>query len=234
MKLFIFLFALQAWNPFFCVADKEYASLPLKIQFQDSVWEKQLLYNGIIWKNKYHRILGDQFLFSNLFLHGTIFTHGKQFGNVRIKYDILSDEIITPVNTEDILQLNSEMVDSFSIVFGDKTYRFINNKDDTIKDLNGYVNLLYKGRISFYAKYKKTISPSFTQKSDGEFIQTQFMYLLKDNLIHPVFGIKTLFKIYSTNKKQIRNFILKNKLKISKKTPESLIPVIRFCDSLSR
>jgi hypothetical protein len=142
MKLFIFLFALQVWSPFFCTAEKEFALLPLKIQFQDSVWEKQLLYNGIIWKNKYHRILGDQFLFSDLFLPGTIFTHGKQFGNVRIKYDIFSDEIITPVSQEDILQLNSEMVDSFLIVSGDKTYRFINNKDDTISGLKGYVNLL--------------------------------------------------------------------------------------------
>lgn len=154
--------------------------------------------------------------------------------NVRIKYDILADEIIIPVNSEDILQLNKEMVDSFTISFEDKVYRFTNIRNDTLKGFAGYVNLLYKGSSSFYVKYIKTISPSFTPKSDGNFIQNHRMYLVKDNQIHPINGTRTLFRVLNADKELIRNYIKKNKLRISKKNPESFVPVIRFYDSISQ
>jgi hypothetical protein len=203
-----------------------------KISDQDTVKERQLLYNGIIWTNRYHRIEGDQFLFSGFFMPGTISINGKTFQKVRIKYDILADEIITPVNSEDILQLNKEMIDSFTISFEDKIYRFTNIRNDTLRGLTGYVNMLYKGFSSFYVKYTKSVSPSFTLKSDGSFIQNHMMYLVKDNLVYPVNGTKTLFRVLNADKEQIRNYIKKNKLKISNKNPESFVPVIRFYDSI--
>jgi hypothetical protein len=199
---------------------------------QDTIEKMQVLYNGIIWTNSYHRIEGDQFLFSWLFIPGTISINGTTFKNVRIKYDIYSDEIITPLNSEVILQLNKELVDSFTLSFEDKVYRFTNIRNDTLKDFGGYVNLLYKGRSSFYVKYKKSITPSISSKSDGNFYQNHMMYLVKENQIHPIDGTNALFRVLNANKEQIRNFIKKNKLKISKKIPESFVPVIRFYDSI--
>jgi hypothetical protein len=38
----------------------------------------------------------------------------------------------------------------------------------------------------------------------------------------------------NTDKVQIKNYLKSNKLKVSKKNPESFIPVIRFCDSTSQ
>jgi hypothetical protein len=204
------------------------------ISDQDTIWERQLLYNGIIWTNRYHRIEGDQFLFSGFFLPGTVSMNGRTFQNVRVKYDILEDEIITPVNIEDILQLNKEMVDSFSISFEDKVYRFINFRNDTLKDLTGYVNILYNGNASFCVKHKKTITPDFTAKSDGNFVQNDVMYLVKNHQAFPVNGTKSLFRVLHADKEAIRNFIKKNKLRISQKNPESFVPVIRFYDSISQ
>ena len=201
---------------------------------QDTIKDKQILYNGSLWTNMYHRIEGDQFLFSALFLTGTISINGKIFKNVRIKYDIYSDEIITPLNIEEILQLNKEMVDSFTISFEDKVYKFENIRNDTLKDFSGYANLLYSGKSSFYVKYKKSISPSITVKSDGDFYQDHMMYLLKDKMVYPISGTKTLFKVLNTDKEKLKNFIRKNKLKISKKIPESFVPVIRFYDRISQ
>jgi hypothetical protein len=201
---------------------------------QDTIKERQLLYNGIIWKNRYHRIEGDQFLFSGFFLPGTISVNGKTFKDLRLKYDIYSDEIITPLNRENILQLNKEMVDSFTLTFEDKVYRFTNIRNDTLKGFVGYINILYKGRSGFYVKYIKSISPESTPKGDGYFIQNQVMYLMKDNLFYPINGSRSLFKILNKNTEQIRSLIRKNKLKLSKKIPESYVPVIRFYDSISQ
>ena len=204
------------------------------ISEQDTIKDKQILYNGSLWTNMYHRIEGDQFLFSALFLTGTISINGKIFKNVRIKYDIYSDEIITPLNIEEILQLNKEMVDSFTISFEDKVYRFENIRNDTLKDFSGYANLLYSGKSSFYVKYKKSISPAITVKSDGDFNQDHMIYFVKDKMVYPISGTKTLFKVLNADKDQLRNFIRKNRLKISKKIPESFVPVIRFCDKISQ
>jgi hypothetical protein len=205
-----------------------------KIPQQDTISQRQVLYNGIVWKNIYHRIKGDQFLFSGFFMPGTVSINGRTFKNVRYKYDIFSDEIITPVNSEVILRLNKEMVDSFSIAYEDKVYKFINIRNDTIKGFTGYANLLYKGSSSFYVKYRKSISPSSTTKSDGDFIQDQSMYLVKDSQIYPIKGTRSLYKVLTEEKEQIRSYIKKNKLRISKKMPESYVPVIRFYDSISQ
>lgn len=60
------------------------------------------------------------------------------------------------------------------------------------------------------------------------------MYLMKDNIVYPINGTKTLFKVLNADKEQIRNFIKKNRLRISKKIPESFVPVIRYYDSISQ
>ena len=202
------------------------------ILVQDTTNERQILYNGTIWTNRYHRIKGDQFLFSGLFLPATVSKNGKTFKNVSIKYDIYSDEIITPVNSEDILQLNKEMVDSFTLSFENKTYKFTNIQADTLKGFKGYINVLYKGKSALYIKYKKTITPAITSQSDGAFNQTDQIYFRKGNNIYPIKNTEDLIKILNAQKDQLKNFIRKNNLKVSRKIPESFIAVVRYYDSI--
>lgn len=204
---------------------------------QDTLKENQSLYTGKMWTNKYHRIIGDHFLFSNYFLPGTVSTNGKTFKNLLIRYDIYSDEIMIPVNREGIVQLNKEMIDSFSINFENKVHKFIKIQEDTLngfKDFKGFVYVLYNRKSAFYIKYKKIISTNITDKSDGEFIQTHKIYLVKDKIVHPITTKNDLYKALNEDNVQIRNYLKSNKLKVSKNRPESFIPVIRFYDSISQ
>jgi hypothetical protein len=199
---------------------------------QDTLQKLQVVYNGILWKNKYRRIKEDQFLFSNFFLPATVFVNGRTYRNLRIKFDIYSDELITPLNREEIIQLNKEMVDSFAISYEDKLYKFINITDDTVKNITGYVNELYKGKSALYVKYSKGISPSATPLYDGEFSQTHHIYLVRESIGYPIKRTNDLFNILNEDKVQIKNFIKQNKLRLSNKNPESYIPVIRYYDSI--
>jgi hypothetical protein len=203
---------------------------------QDTLKENQSLYTGKVWKNMYGRVNGDQFLFADYFLPGTISTYGKTFKNLLIRYDIYSDEIMIPVDREEIVQLNKEMIDSFSITFEKKVYKFSKiNKDrlNGIKDDQGYFCVLYNHESALYIKYKKEISPHITEKSDGTFLQTQKIYFVNYHIIHLISGKNDLFKVLNTDEVQIRNWLKTKKLKISMKIPESFIPVIRFHDSIS-
>jgi hypothetical protein len=202
---------------------------------QDSLKEFQNLYSGKVWKNMYRRINGDQFLFANYFLPGTVSSYGKTFRNLLIRYDIFSDEIMIPVDREEIVQLNKEMIDSFSITFENKVYNFSKVNDErlsAIKGAQGYFHVLYKHESALYVKYKKDISPHTTDKSDGSFLQTQKIYLVNDKSVNPLSGTNDLFKALNTDEMQIRNWLKTNNLKVSKNRPESFVPVIRFSDSL--
>jgi hypothetical protein len=182
----------------------------------------------------YHRINGDQFLFANYFLPGTVSINGKTFRNLMLRYDIQDDELMIPVNREEILQLNKEMIDSFSLRFENKTYKFLKIRNDSINGLTGYYYVLYDQQSALYIKYKKYISPNITDESDGEFIQTHITCLVKDNIVYKIKTKNNLYKALNVDIPQIRNYLNDNRLKISKKIPESYVPVIRFCDNLKQ
>jgi len=200
---------------------------------QDTLKKDQGFYTGKVWSNKYRRINGDQFLFYNYFLPGTVSTKGKTYKNLLIRYDIYSDEIMILVNRDEILQLNKEIIDSFTINFENKVFRFTKIQEG-LESLKGYFYVLYKQESALYIKHKKEISPDITEKSDGEFIQTYKIYFVKDSVVYPIATKNDLNKALYSYNVQIGNFLKSNKLKVSKKKPESFIPVFRFYDSISQ
>lgn len=207
--------------------------LPYKVSQQDTLKENQILYNGRIWRNLYYLTEGDQFLFSKKFLPGSIAINGKIFTNVFLKYDIYKDEILTPADTGGILQLNKELVDSFSLFFQNKTYQFIRMQDDSVKGSKKYFNVLYKGKTALCIKYFKKIEHPVDGGND-RFYAFNRLYFVKDNLAYLITGKRDLMKILINEKELIKTFIKKNRLDVSEKEPESFIPVIRYYDNISR
>jgi hypothetical protein len=204
---------------------------------QDTLKNNQAFYTGKVWKNTFRRIKGDQFLFTNYFLDGVITTNGKTYRNIKIKYDIYSDEILIPVDIDEVVQLNKEMIDSFAIEYENILYHFAKINTDSLEkknDLEGYFCLLYKGKSALYIKYSKYILPNISDKSDGDFIQTYKAFIVKDKTIYPVLSKKDLYTRLNIDKTALRNYLRNNKLKIIKDSPSSYIPVIRFYDSLSQ
>ena len=185
------------------------------------------------WKNQFRRIEGDQFLFANYFLPGSVSLNGKTFNNVQIKYDIFSDEILVPRNLEQIVCLNKEMVDSFKFVFDNNTYRFKKINENSSTEPNGYINILYEGKSILFVKYEKRISTEITNESDGEFYQIYTIYFKKNDNLFPLKGIKDVYNIIGSDKIKLQNFINENKLKVNRKVPASFVPVIRFYDSIN-
>jgi hypothetical protein len=207
--------------------------LPARISQKSPLKEDQILYNGKLWHNLYNNIKGDQFLFSKAYLQGSLTIDGKLYNNLSISYDIYNDEIITTSNNGSILQLNKEMVDSFTMVFEFKTYMFKNTLEDSLTGIKGYVNVLYKGKSALYVKYKKEIQLLAVDDKYDLFIESFRIYFLKDGIVHQLNNKSDLLKILYQDKTQIKDFIKKNRLKISKKVPESFVPVIRYYDSIS-
>jgi hypothetical protein len=199
---------------------------------QDTTPDNQILYNGRIWRNLYTGVKEDQFLFSREFLPGTVTMRGKTFSDIRIRYDIFKDEILIPGNPGGIIQLNKEMVDSFSILFQNKSYQFVRIPDDSLTGLEGYINILYRGEHTLFVRYSKKIGKLADEGKYDKFYQVSKIYIFKDGILHQVNSKKSLIKFLRGNNTAIRNFIKMNKIKISIKYPASFIPVLSYLDNL--
>lgn len=231
--LFLFLSGITFGNEAFGSASYySFTGLTRYSNQEDSLQKLQLLYRGVIWTNKYHRFVGDQFFLTPLFVPGIVSINGHAYKNLRIKYDIYSDELVTPVNSEEIIQMNKEMIDSFSLTFENKTYRFVNFQNDTVSGLDGYCNLLCSGNTSLYVKYIKTISTAVTIQVDGEFNQIYKIFLVTNGVISQIKNKKEMLEILYDKKDQLNEFIKKNRIRISRFDPESFLPVIKYYNTI--
>ena len=209
-------------------------NLKLGILPPDTLRNNQMFYNGRLWKNLYYMVKEDQFLFSSAFLKGTVTINGKTYSNIRLKYDLFKDEILTPFGPGDVLQMNKEMVDSFSIYFQDNIYRFVSLPEDTDEALKGYVNVLYQGKIALYAKYIKKINRPGVENEPDRFYQLNRIYVLKNKQLYQIANKNDLFKVLKDKKNLIREYSKKNNVVIEKDMPESFVPVIRYYDSMNQ
>jgi hypothetical protein len=201
---------------------------------QDILIKNQILYNGMMWRNLYINVKGDQFIFSKEFLQGSLTLNGCSKKNILINYDIYNDELLTLGKNGSIIQLNKEMVDSFTLVFTGKTHRFVNIQEDSLPGIKGYAKLLYRGKSALYVKYKKAISVLAVDDKYDLFYPTTRIYFMKEGKVHQISSKNDLLKVLHEDKIRIKDFIKKNRLKVSIMEPESFITVIRYYDSLSR
>jgi hypothetical protein len=220
--------------PIFGSSDDSHTSIYNQLNIPDSLRDRQFLYNGTEWENAFRRITGDQFLFTNTFLPGSVTFNGRTFVNIELRYDIYSDEIMIPRSLDQIILLNKEMVDSFYFVFNNNLYKFKKILDDSGSEPEGYVNVLYEGRSALYIKYVKRISTSISDYSDGKFYQVYTIYFAKDGIPVQVKRMKDIYRLLENERDHIRKYIKENKLKVTRKIPESFVPVIRFYDGLRK
>jgi hypothetical protein len=203
----------------------------LETYLNDTI-DVQVLYNGRAWRNLYYRVKGDQFLFTTEFLPGSVTVEGRTFNNLPVKYDIYNDELLLITDHGIILQLNKEMVDSFTFDYNKQTFRFKKFDTDSLSSLSGYVNVLYNGGTSLYIKYRKEILLLAVENRYDMFNQINRIFIQKNGNIFKVDRKGELLKLFEDQKHLVRSFIRSNKIRISRKTPGSFKPVIEYYDKL--
>lgn len=202
----------------------------VQLPVQDTLKESQVLYNGRIWRDLYLRIDGDQFLFTNDFLPGTVAMKGTVFSRVPLRYDVYNDELITQTRHGLHLQLNKEMVDNFILNNGLQEYWF--EKADSNRFYNGYVNKLYSGKSTLIVKYLKRIELLAVDNTTDQFYLVTRMFLVRDSNIFPFSGKLELMNLLGDHKKEVKTYLQKNRIKLMKNRPESFVPAIEYYDRI--
>lgn len=225
----LFLVISRGGLPEFNQASKTYSNV-----IQQDLSDKQILLNGRIWWNQYSNVTGDPFFLVNLFLKGSVTFNGRKFDNLDLKYDIYNDELILSTKSNPVIIMNKEMVDSFSMVLGNRIFYIINTGTDTSSVLRGYVNVLYHGPSSLYVKFRKKIQPLAVDGKKDLFYQEHLVYLRIGQEIMPVKGKKKLMSQMEDKKKEIRDYLKNNRIKVIQKDPYTFIPVLKYYDSIKK
>jgi hypothetical protein len=198
----------------------------------DSLPVNQIINNGRIWRDLYASVKGDQFLFTNEFLSGQVTMNGKTYGTPKLRYDILNDEIMTVTDKGHILQLNKEMVESFTLTYLFRIYNFTKTEPDSLSKVSGYFNVLYKGRTTLYIRYYKEISKRGPGKNYEDFVQADRVYVIKDGIFYQVRNNRDFKIILSDKKNEIKAYLKENRMMISRKSPDTYVPVLEYYDTL--
>jgi hypothetical protein len=236
IKAFLFLFLLISSSDIF-----EFKGIPSNLIAQtltvkkDSL-ERQILYNGRVWKNQFSVTDGDQFFLSPVFATGSVSIDNNIFNQVKIKYDLFYDELLIQKNDGTIIQLNKEMINTFSLFTDNVTYRFKNFENHSAGSLNGYCQLLYDGEIKIYVKYNKELIPTTITNGLPKFSQTNKIYIVKSGKIQRTDNRKDLLNLFIEPDERIliKKYLRSNQIKISRNDPESFRRVIEYYESRSK
>jgi hypothetical protein len=80
--------------------------------------------------------------------------------------------------------------------------------------------------------YYKEISKRGPGKNYEDFVQSDRIYVLKDDIIHQVRNRNDFNKLLADKKHEIKEYMHGNSLKLNRKDPDSFVPVLQYYDSL--
>ncbi len=174
---------------------------------------------------------------NNDFIDGNIFTVQKEkYVDIPVRYNIYNDQMEFKTATGDIQALaNPEIVEK--VEFGDYKMDYLPYTYSK-KIRRGFFIILAEGKASLYTRknvnFKEAEQPgAYKEAEPPKFISGPDEYFIRVGLeeAKQVGNKRDLVDIFPDHKKEIEDFIRKNKIKTNK--PESLMELVDYYNSLA-
>jgi hypothetical protein len=193
------------------------------------------LYNGRLYSGYGFAFKeGIPYFLSAEFRRESVVYDGIRFDNIPLLYDDLSEAVISK-DQGYWLQLVNAKISSFNIA-GHHFVRLV--VDSLNRDLSGtgYYEVLYQGHSTVF---KKTIKKIKEELSSTEGVQRLILvnyryYIRMGKAYFPVRSKKEIRDIFSDHRKEIQQFMRKNKLKFRKDKDRTLIQLTAYYDQLTK
>lgn len=192
-----------------------------------------LLLNGPRYKYRYPNAEGHQYLNGQAMHFGKLIYEGVDFPNVEINYDVYNDVIFTSYNEEDhikFLILDSKRVeglylnDQYFIYVGDNLYSGVPS--------GIYEQVYLQDSLIYLRKRAKKLLKSSNSTGD-KFIQNDAHYLIRNKEACEIKNKKDLLACLG-NEKNIKSFMIKNKLKLKvkgKSFRDEVVKILTFLEN---
>ncbi|OQX74776.1 MAG: hypothetical protein B6D61_11300 [Bacteroidetes bacterium 4484_249] len=174
------------------------------------------------------------FLFDNP-TQCTLIINGKKYEKKEILYNIDSEKLILQTlvnNAKILLVLNNEFIDSFYL----NGRHFINGtKYLPDNKFPGFIEQVYDGNFTLLTNHKKSfISEYKANTPNGFYSKTKSTnYILNNGELKRLPTKKSLFEYFSLYKKEIKNFMSKNRIRYKKADFKQLNTLFEYCDHIS-
>ena len=192
------------------------------------------LYNGSEYADYPIRLTeGHQFFDTNELVNGSIVYDGVLYENVPLQIDLVTEHvIINSFGGAYRMQLINEKISRFKLL----NHTFIRIvKDSANRNVisTGFYDQLYAGNIAVLKKEQKEIreNVSIVTGITGSVTENDFYYLKKEGKFYDVKNKNALLEVLQDKKKDVKQFMRKNKLKFRKDPDNVLIQVARYYDT---
>lgn len=195
------------------------------------------LINGRIYVPLHSLAEGHPYFQSIDWVFSDLYIKGNSYPGVQVKYDIELDEFILFIrdkfDRKNYIVLNRHYVDSVQI----GKFLFVNTQflPDFVEDI-GYVEMVYRKDFYFVVKYDKDFKKEFSEsKPYGEYNQpTNDKYINESGVLTKLNTKKALYSYFEPQKKEVKRFMKKNKIKYKKANSGELFNLIQYCDDLRK
>lgn len=205
--------------------------------YHQSLFPETGLYNGPQYVEYAYTLTEGTPFFEAAFSPGDIVYDNVLYKNVPMLYDLVKEQVVIndPHNIYKISLLNKR-ISGFTLY----NHHFVRLRaDSTDKKIieTGFYDELYLSKdITLYKKTKKNVEENITssQGLNRFIVQTINYYFKKENKFYEVSSKKDVLKVLDDRKKDVHQFITKNKLKLRKDKENSLKRIAAFYDSITQ
>jgi sialate O-acetylesterase len=192
--------------------------------------------NGTKWT--YQKIYkGNPFISEEYWPVADLVYRGVQYSGFNINYDLYNKNLILLYNDNDIKKyvvLSNKYLESFSytdtVSRQKHRYEYFSIPGTNGKELYEKV---YGGKTPFNIRPMCEIKYESAGIFSGEYFRSYEYYIQVDGKYERIHSKKTLLNALKRDVPQIKKFIRKNRLKIDRKHPENIVPVLKYYDELA-
>ncbi len=231
----IFIFVSQSLTAQFSVEDSSYRANALNylVKLYDTTTLENLhLYNGFEPSSYNYQTKGHPFFLTDQMEKGSIWYDGFQYKDRLISYNIFQNEVITMhFNNVYRFSLINDKLQSFSI----EDHIFVRLDADSANGSvisTGFYDRLYSGQsVSVFAQRTKSLEEHITaQNLETYFVQHNRYFIKIGETYYSVSNKKSVLKLFGKQKKQIQDFLRKNKIKFRKDREDAMTRIAAFAD----
>jgi len=155
------------------------------------------------------------------------------YENVQLQYDEVQ-EVIFMQDSARRIQLLNPRITGFTL-FDNTFIRLVKDSANAISLNTGFYNLLYNGNTRLLKKEEKMIREDVSTGVILRYIEVLTRYYIERN--HTWYSIKSkngVLDVFKDRKKELRQFIKKNKLSYRKDKDDMLVKVTAYYDQLTK
>lgn len=216
---------------------QDYATMMHFAQIQDSSLTNsnvlQLIANGRVFENTYHRDLGHPFFLENEFFEGDLVYSNTKYTKLTIKYNIFDQElllkpIVNKLNIEIILPI--EKVDEFTI----SSYDF--KKYSLVENVPAYYQLVVETNdmiCLYHWRKSREASNHIPGFASYEFREKKVKkYLVYKGLVNTFQNNRSFVKILPLEiQESVLGYLKTNKIKVKSISDTNMTDLLHFCQS---